>query len=65
MSLWTPPPGDSPRRLADLRVSYDAGVLVEIAGRVAKRDGDLVTIALEVTCGGSKVLGMPKAVVRA
>ena len=29
MSLWTPPPGDSPRRLADLRVSYDAGVLVE------------------------------------
>lgn len=43
----------------------DAGVLVEIAGRVAKRDGDLVTIALEVTCGGTKVLGMPKAVVRA
>lgn len=29
MSLWTPPPGDSPRRLADLRVSYDAGVFVE------------------------------------
>jgi pyridoxamine 5'-phosphate oxidase len=27
MSLWTPPPDDSPRRLADLRVSYDAGVL--------------------------------------
>lgn len=33
MSLWTPPPGDSPRRLADLRVSYDAGVLDE--GHVA------------------------------
>jgi pyridoxamine 5'-phosphate oxidase len=29
MSLWTPPPNDSPRRLADLRVSYDAGVLDE------------------------------------
>jgi pyridoxamine 5'-phosphate oxidase len=29
MSLWTPPPQDSPRRLADLRVSYDAGTLVE------------------------------------
>ena len=29
MSLWTPPPDDSPRRLADLRVTYDAGVLDE------------------------------------
>lgn len=29
MSLWTPPPPDGPRRLADLRVSYDAGVLDE------------------------------------
>jgi pyridoxamine 5'-phosphate oxidase len=29
MSLWTPPPDESPRRLADLRVSYDAGVLDE------------------------------------
>lgn len=29
MSLWTPPPDDAPRRLADLRVSYDAGSLVE------------------------------------
>lgn len=29
MSLWTPPPEDAPRRLADLRVSYDAGVLEE------------------------------------
>lgn len=29
MSLWSPPPGDSPQRLADLRVSYDAGVLDE------------------------------------
>jgi pyridoxamine 5'-phosphate oxidase len=29
MSLWTPPPDDSLRRLADLRVSYDAGTLDE------------------------------------
>jgi pyridoxamine 5'-phosphate oxidase len=29
MSLWTPPPDDSPSRLADLRVSYDAGALDE------------------------------------
>ena len=35
MSLWTPPPDDSPRRLADLRVSYDAGVLDESHLRAA------------------------------
>jgi pyridoxamine 5'-phosphate oxidase len=29
MSLWSPPPDDAPRRLADLRVSYDTGALVE------------------------------------
>lgn len=29
MSLWNAPDGDAPRRLADLRVSYDAGVLDE------------------------------------
>lgn len=29
MSLWTPPPDDAPRRLADLRVSYDSGVFLE------------------------------------
>jgi pyridoxamine 5'-phosphate oxidase len=29
MSLWTPPPEGSPQRLADLRVSYDAGTLLE------------------------------------
>ena len=27
MSMWTPPPEDAPRRLADLRVSYDLGTL--------------------------------------
>lgn len=31
MSLWTPPPDGSLRRLADLRVSYDAGVLEAVA----------------------------------
>lgn len=29
MSLWTPPPDDALARLADLRVSYDAGTLEE------------------------------------
>ena len=38
MSLWSPPPEDSPRRLADLRVTYDAGTLVE---------GDLASTPLE------------------
>ena len=31
MSLWTPPPDDAPRRLADLRVSYESGSLDESA----------------------------------
>ena len=42
MSLWTPPPDESPRRLADLRVSYDAGVLDEShlhAGHAGAREG--------------------------
>jgi pyridoxamine 5'-phosphate oxidase len=38
MSLWTPPPSDSPKRLADLRVSYDAGVLVEADLRATPLD---------------------------
>ena len=25
--MWSPPPDDAPRRLADLRVHYDAGTL--------------------------------------
>ena len=29
MSLWTPPPEDAPRRLADLRINYQAGELQE------------------------------------
>ena len=43
----------------------DAGAVVEVAGRVTAAADGLVTIALEVTCEGQKVLGNPKAVVRA
>jgi acyl dehydratase len=38
---------------------------VVVAGTVKKVEDGLATIALEVTSGGQKVLGMPKAVVRA
>jgi acyl dehydratase len=38
---------------------------VVVAGTVKKVEDGLATIALEVTSGGRKVLGMPKAVVRA
>lgn len=43
----------------------DQGVEVLVAGTVKSVDDGLVTLALEVTSGGQKVLGMPKAVVRA
>jgi acyl dehydratase len=43
----------------------DAGVEVVVAGSVKSIEHGLVTIALEVTCNGTKVLGAPKAVVRA
>ena len=43
----------------------DAGTTVTVAGAVKSVADGLVTIALEVTCEGQKVLGMPKAVVRA
>ncbi len=41
----------------------DTGVVVQVAGKVTAVDGPRVSVALEVTCGGEKVLGMPKAVV--
>ena len=42
----------------------EAGVVVRVAGTVsAVDDGGVATLALEVTCDGQKVLGMPKAVV--
>lgn len=43
----------------------DDGVEVVVAGTVKSVADGLATIALEVTCDGQKVLGMPKAVVRA
>jgi len=40
----------------------DDGVTVEVKGTVKTVDDDTVHVTLEVTCGGEKVLGMPKAV---
>ena len=46
-------------------VPAEGGATVLVAGTVKSADDGLVTLALEVTCDGQKVLGMPKAVVRA
>ena len=46
-------------------VPAEGGVDVEVAGEVKESADGLTTIALAVTCDGQKVLGMPKAVVRA
>ncbi|NYG53717.1 MaoC/PaaZ C-terminal domain-containing protein [Nocardioides perillae] len=43
----------------------DTGVEVVVAATVTSVDDGLVRLALEVTCGGQKVLGRPTAVVRA
>ena len=43
----------------------DGGVVVEIGGTVKSVADGLTTITLDVTCRGQKVLGMPRAVVRA
>jgi acyl dehydratase len=40
----------------------DAGVVVRIAGTVKEVTDETVTVSLEVTCDGQKVLGLPKAV---
>lgn len=45
-------------------VPAEGSVEVVVAGTVKKVEDGLATIALEVTCEGTKVLGMPKAVVR-
>lgn len=50
---------------APVLVPDDEGVVVEVRGTVKTVDDGRATLALEVTCGGTKVLGMPKAVVRA
>jgi len=39
----------------------DTGVVVRIAGTVKGVEDGVATLTLEVTCGGEKVLGMPKA----
>jgi acyl dehydratase len=43
----------------------DTGVEVVVRGKVADVSDDGVRVSLEVTCGGEKVLGAPKAVLRA
>jgi acyl dehydratase len=50
---------------APVVVPADGAVEIEVAGEVKSADEGLTTIALTVTCAGQKVLGMPKAVVRA
>ena len=45
-------------------VPADGGVDVEVAGEAKPGEDGLTTVALTVTSGGQKVLGMPKAVVR-
>jgi acyl dehydratase len=40
----------------------DTGVVVRVAGTVKAVEDDTVSVTLEVTCGGQKVLGMPRAV---
>ena len=46
-------------------VPAEGGVDVEVAGEAKPGDDGLTTVALTVTCDGQKVLGMPKAVLRA
>jgi acyl dehydratase len=50
---------------APVVVPAEGGVDVEVAGEAKEPVDGLTTVALTVTCGGQKVLGMPKAVVRA
>ena len=46
-------------------VPAEGAVTVVVGGTVKSVEDGLATLALEVTCEGQKVLGMPKAVVRA
>lgn len=46
-------------------VPAEGGAHVVVAGTVKSVADGLATLALDVTCEGQKVLGMPKAVVRA
>ena len=46
-------------------VPADEGVEIQVAGTVKDVADGRLTLALEVTSGGEKVLGMPRAVLRA
>lgn len=47
-------------------VPAEGSTQIEVSGEVKGSDEDgLTTVALTVTCSGTKVLGMPKAVLRA
>jgi acyl dehydratase len=50
---------------APVVVPADGGVDVEITGEAKEPEDGLTTVVLTVTSGGQKVLGMPRAVVRA
>jgi acyl dehydratase len=50
---------------APVVVPADGGVEVVVAGEAKDPEDGLTTVALTVTSGGQKVLGMPRAVVRA
>lgn len=50
---------------APVVVPAEGAATILVAGSVKKIEDGLATLALEVTCGGEKVLGAPKAVVRA
>ena len=50
---------------APVVVPAEGGVDVEVAGEATTAEDGLTAIALTVTSGGQKVLGVPKAVVRA
>lgn len=46
-------------------VPAEGGVELEVAGEAKPGEDGLTTVALTVTCDGQKVLGMPRAVLRA
>ena len=46
-------------------VPADGAAEIQVEGVAADGDDGLTTVTLTVTCAGQKVLGMPKAVVRA
>jgi acyl dehydratase len=50
---------------APVVVPAEGGADIEVAGEAKEPQDGLTTVALTVTSGGQKVLGMPKAVVRA